>query len=185
MTVAKIAPASPFCTLPERAYQFDAGLDVFAAQSRLILHGEIIAVRLGFKMALEPGYEAQIRPRSSIAKKGITIPNSPGTIDAGYRDEVQVLLQNTRLSKFQVNTGDKIAQMVIKKVPEVGIEIVEPEALPRSMRGTGGFGSSGDYQFWVQCSMAPSYFCIFEKCEYWSKIASICKWSLTPCEQGA
>lgn len=137
------APVNANAIMPEQAYEYDAGWDVFAAQSRLLLHGEIAIIPLGFKMAVPPGYEAQIRPRSSIGGMGIIIPNSPGTIDSGYRREVMVLLQNTGLTKYQVNVGDKIAQMVTQKVPMVQLRRVQESDLPVAERGNRGFGSSG------------------------------------------
>lgn len=141
------APVSDRFTMPEQAYMYDAGFDVFAAENRLMAYGEIILIHLGFKMSLPWGYEAQIRPRSSMAKKGIIVPNSPGTIDAGYRDEVCVLLQNLNPQHdiFKINAGDKIAQMVIQKIPPVEVCQVSVMDLPPSERGERGVGSSGQY----------------------------------------
>lgn len=99
-------------------------------------------VKCGFSMELPPGYEAQIRPRSGLAfKKGITVLNSPGTIDSDYRGEVAVLLINHGFDPFYIYDGDRIAQMVIAQVPKVQFE--EVADLGDTERGEGGFGSTG------------------------------------------
>lgn len=97
----------------------------------------------GFQMAMPEGYEAQIRPRSGLAyKHGITMLNSPGTIDADYRGEVKVLAINHGQESFTINHGDRIAQMVIAPVTQLQIE--QTEELPVTIRGEGGFGSTGE-----------------------------------------
>jgi dUTP pyrophosphatase len=99
-------------------------------------------VPTGFKMALPSGYEAQIRPRSGLAlKKGITLPNTPGTIDADYRGEVGIILMNAGEETFVIERGDRIAQMVIAPVIQAGWR--EVETLDETVRGEGGFGSTG------------------------------------------
>lgn len=104
--------------------------------------GEIAMVSCGFAMALPPGYEAQVRPRSGLASKfGISMPNAPGTIDADYRGEVKVPLINHGKAPFVVEPGMRIAQMVIAKVECAAI--VEVEELEETARGAGGFGSTG------------------------------------------
>ena len=99
-------------------------------------------VPAGFSIELPPDYEAQIRPRSGLAlKKNITLTNSPGTIDAGYRGEIGVIMFNHGPEEFVIQRGDRIAQMVITRLPEV--ELTVCDALSESNRGSGGFGSTG------------------------------------------
>ena len=101
-----------------------------------------MAIPVGFSMELPSGYEAQIRPRSGLAAKHhITVTNSPGTVDANYRGEVKVILYNLGREPFSTQRGDRIAQMVICKLPE--INLVEATELSETDRGSGGFGSSG------------------------------------------
>jgi dUTP pyrophosphatase len=141
-----IAPLTNKIPLPEQAYEGDAGFDVFAANEKIIFltPGDTCKVPLGFKMALPFGYEAQLRPRSSMAKNGITLPNSPATIDCGYRGEVVVLIQNLSKTDCIITQGAKIAQMVIKECPVTEVVFVNEEELPESERGEGGLGSSGE-----------------------------------------
>ena len=121
-----------------------AGFDLYAAveTATTIEPGQISPIRCGFAMALPAGYEAQVRPRSGLATRhGITLPNSPGTIDADYRGEVVVPLINHGRAAFIIQHGDRIAQMVIQKLPEV--ELLTVDELPATDRGEGGFGSTG------------------------------------------
>jgi len=121
-----------------------AGMDLHAAiESNIDLApGRIVSVPLGFAMAVPAGFEAQVRPRSGLASRhGITLPNSPGTIDSDYRGEVIVPLINHGSEAFTIEPGMRIAQMVIAPVSRVGIEVVEE--LDATERGTGGFGSTG------------------------------------------
>lgn len=119
-----------------------AGMDVRAAGDCLLAPGETTLVPTGFSMSLPHGYEAQLRPRSGLAlKHGLTLMNSPGTIDADYRGHVQVILTNLGREPFQVRRGDRIAQMVIARVEQPEIEIVED--LDETKRGVGGFGHTG------------------------------------------
>lgn len=123
-----------------------AGLDIAAAPEGgtdiILPPGEIRKIPCGFAMAIPPGYEAQVRPRSGLAlKHGITLINSPGTIDADYRGEVLVPLINHGSEPFTVSTGMRIAQMIIAPIPPVTIEVVD--ALDSTERGGGGFGSTG------------------------------------------
>lgn len=132
--------------LPLPAYQTEdaAGMDIVAANRDKIelLPGERCLVPAGFKMALPRGYEAQIRPRSGLAyKNGITMLNSPGTIDADYRGEVKVLAINHGAEKFCIKRGERIAQMVI--APVLKISAREVDKLPETLRNEGGFGSTG------------------------------------------
>ncbi len=130
-------------TLPLPKYESEgaAGIDLYASEGGWITKfGTIIPT--GIAIALEPGYEAQIRPRSGLARKhGITIVNSPGTIDSDYRGEICVLLQVPTEVEYHVERGDRIAQMVIKEAPQVQIQ--EVDYLDETVRSDGGFGSTG------------------------------------------
>ncbi|MFO0827238.1 MAG: dUTP diphosphatase [Phycisphaerales bacterium] len=130
--------------LPSYQTSHAAGMDLSACLPAPITlaPGEIAMVSCGFAMALPPGYEAQVRPRSGLASKfGISMPNAPGTIDADYRGEVKVPLINHGKAPFVVEPGMRIAQMVIAKVECAAI--VEVEELEETARGAGGFGSTG------------------------------------------
>jgi len=130
--------------LPEKATALCAGMDLRAAvESELSIDpGATAAVPTGLKIAVPPGFEAQIRPRSGLAlKNSILVPNSPGTIDADYRGEIRVILLNGGADVFVIRRGDRIAQMVIKPVPAVILE--EVDELEDTERGAGGFGSTG------------------------------------------
>ena len=130
--------------LPSYESSHAAGMDIRAAlDAPLTLNpGERALVPTGFQMALPEGYEAQIRPRSGLAyRNGITMLNTPGTIDSDYRGEVKVLAINHGNEMFTINHGDRIAQMIIAPVQQMFVE--EVEELPDSERGSGGFGSTG------------------------------------------
>jgi len=129
-------------SVPLKAHQDDAGFDVFATQDHILQPGEPKLIPLGFKMSMENGFEGQIRPRSSMGKKGIIIPNSPGTVDAGYRGEVKVPLLNLTNSPIEIKEGDRVAQLVINKLPDVQVTYVKESQLSETLRGTGGFGST-------------------------------------------
>jgi dUTP pyrophosphatase len=119
-----------------------AGIDVRAAEALILEAGQTLLVATGFSMAVPPGYEAQLRPRSGLAlKHGITLLNSPATIDADYRGEVKVILTNLGKDPFPIERGDRIAQMIIARVEHVQIEIVTE--LDETQRGAGGFGHTG------------------------------------------
>ncbi len=130
--------------LPSYQSKHAAGLDVVAAviePVELVPEGRML-VPTGFALELPEGYEAQVRPRSGLAlKHGVTLLNTPGTIDADYRGEVMVLLINHGSEKFTIRRGDRIAQLVIAPVNHV--EIVAVETLGATERGPGGFGSTG------------------------------------------
>jgi dUTP pyrophosphatase len=130
--------------LPSYESTHAAGMDLRAAleESLELKPGERMLIPTGLQMALPEGYEAQIRPRSGLAwRNGITMLNTPGTIDADYRGEVKVLAVNLGDEPFTVNHGDRIAQMVIAPVQQCFIK--ETDTLPESARGEGGFGSTG------------------------------------------
>jgi dUTP pyrophosphatase len=121
-----------------------AGFDLHAAVETdvTVAPGAIFLIPCGFSMAIPPGYEAQVRPRSGLATKhGVTMINTPGTIDADYRGEVHVAAINLGSAPFVVTRGMRVAQMVVAPVPPV--EIVEVEKLDDTGRGAGGFGSTG------------------------------------------
>lgn len=132
----------PDATLPAYAHASDAGMDVRSVEDLTIPAGRRALVHTGLVMELPLGYEAQVRPRSGLAlKHGITVLNTPGTIDAGYRGEVGVILANFGEADFAVKKGDKIAQIVIAPVTQP--EIVEVADVNETDRGAGGFGSTG------------------------------------------
>ena len=129
---------------PAYATQFSAGADLCACleQDIVITSGSYARVPTGLSIALPLGYEAQVRPRSGLAaKSGITVLNSPGTIDADYRGEVQVLLINHGKEDFTIHHGDRIAQLVIARYAQVTFDC--KESLGTTERGQGGFGSTG------------------------------------------
>lgn len=141
MTV-RFLKSDPAAQLPSYAHPGDAGMDLRSVEDVVIAPGARRLVRTGLKMQLPFGTEAQIRPRSGLAlKHGITVLNSPGTIDAGYRGEVCVLLVNLGAEPFAVEKGMRIAQMVVSSVVCVAAE--EVSAMDESVRSDGGFGSSG------------------------------------------
>jgi len=130
--------------LPSYESKSAAGMDLRAALEEpiIIKTGTRALIPTGLKMALPEGYEAQIRPRSGLAwRNGITMLNTPGTIDADYRGEIKVLAINHGQDAFTVHHGDRIAQMVIAPVQQCRIQ--EVNELPQSSRGEGGFGSTG------------------------------------------
>ena len=129
--------------LPSYAHPGDAGADLRSAEDIVLAPGQRALVGTGVSIALPEGYAAFIVPRSGLAAKhGITIVNSPGTVDAGYRGEIKVTLLNTdQHESFHVARGDRIAQMIVS--PVVQATFVEVTQLSDSVRGTGGFGSSG------------------------------------------
>lgn len=138
----KILKLDPAAILPRYEHSGDAGLDLFALKDYELLPGDRQLIQTGIALELPPQTEAQIRPRSGLAlNHGITVLNSPGTIDAGYRGEIGVILINLGQTIFTVTTGMKIAQMVIAPVLRVNLETVVE--LAESQRGEGGFGSSG------------------------------------------
>lgn len=132
--------------LPRYASEQAAGMDLFAAveESVKLRPGEYKLIPTGIALAIPPGYEGQIRPRSGLAlNHGITLLNSPGTIDADYRGEVKVILVNFSDKIYTVQRGERIAQLVIHALTKVELKIVED--LPISGRGEGGFGHTGKF----------------------------------------
>ena len=128
--------------LPSYASDGAAGLDVVAAEDLTLAPGARHAVATGFAVAIPPGYEVQVRPRSGLAlKHGITCLNTPGTIDCDYRGEVKVILANLGAEAFEVKRGERIAQLV--PAPVLRAEFAEVDGLDQTSRGAGGFGSTG------------------------------------------
>lgn len=132
--------------VPERQTAAAAGVDLAAAlapgEDLSLAPGRRALVPCGFSMALPPGYEAQVRPRSGLAAKhGVTVLNTPGTIDADYRGEVKVILINLGDEPFVIRRGDRIAQMVVAPVSAARFQ--EEAELDETVRGSGGFGSTG------------------------------------------
>jgi len=130
--------------LPRYMTPHSAGMDIYAAVKKDIVleKGEIALIPTGFAMAIPEGFEAQIRPRSGLAvKHGIGLINSPGTIDSDYRGEVMIPAINLGTKKYTLKRGDRIAQMIIKRVYHARIEVVEQ--LDKTVRNTGGFGHTG------------------------------------------
>lgn len=128
--------------LPDYATPGSAGMDLRASEDALLQPGEVRAVGTGIRIAVPEGYEAQVRPRSGLAlKHGISIPNAPGTIDSDYRGEVRVILINLGNEPFSIHRGDRIAQLVVAPVARADWECVRE--LPETVRGEGGFGSTG------------------------------------------
>ena len=119
----------------------DAGMDLHSVEGVTLAPSETKLVSTGLAIELPPGYEAQIRPRSGLAlKHSITLPNSPATIDPGYRGEIRVILLNLGTASYTIHAGDRIAQLIVARYE--GVEWVEGD-LADSARGAGGFGSSG------------------------------------------
>ena len=134
----------PDATVPTYAHPGDAGADLYAIEDATLAPGGGRAVLgTGIAIALPDGWAGFVQPRSGLAlRHGVTVLNSPGLIDAGYRDEVRVILINTDPDEpYTVRRGDRIAQLVVR--PVANVQCVAVDSLPDSVRGTGGFGSSG------------------------------------------
>ena len=139
-----IARLDPEVPLPSYAHPGDAGADLVTTTDVRLEPGERVLVPTGITMALPEGYVGLVHPRSGLATLGVSIVNAPGTVDAGYRGEVKVLLVNTdRDTAVQLTRGDRIAQLVVQRV-ERG-RFVEVDRLPGSARGVGGYGSTGGF----------------------------------------
>ena len=138
----RVKRLSSSATLPVRAHPADAGLDLHSAVALDIPPGETRLVGTGLALELPPGTEAQVRPRSGLALTySVTVLNTPGTIDEGYRGEVGVILINHGQRVFEVRRGMKVAQLVVQ--PTLAVEIVAVDALSDTSRGERGFGSTG------------------------------------------
>ncbi len=138
----KRLPHGDGLALPAYATDGAAGMDVLSAEDQTIAPGARHAVATGLALAISPGYEVQVRPRSGLAlKHGVTVPNAPGTIDSDYRGELKVILINLGNEPFEIRRGDRVAQLVLAPVTRaVWLPVNE---LDETARGEGGFGSTG------------------------------------------
>jgi dUTP pyrophosphatase len=145
MVEVLIRRMSTDAVLPEYAHPGDAGADLICTTGVTLAPGERALVPTGISIALPPGFVALIHPRSGLAAAhGLSIVNAPGTVDAGYRGEIKVLLVNLDLRQaVTLSPGDRIAQLVLQRVEQA--RFVEVDRLPGSDRGTGGYGSTGGY----------------------------------------
>ncbi len=136
----------PDLPLPQFAHPGDAGLDLYTTVDAVLEPGERVLLPTGIAIALPYGYAAFVHPRSGLAAKhGVGVVNAPGTIDAGYRGQIKVCLINLDPQHpVSLHRGDRIAQLVVQRLPEVSV--VEVDALPGSARDTGGFGSTGGHR---------------------------------------
>jgi dUTP pyrophosphatase len=128
--------------LPKYAHSGDAGMDLCSVEIAYLYPGDHKIINTGLKIKIPQGFEGQVRPRSGLAAKyGITVLNSPGTIDSSYRGLIKVILYNTGPGLFEINKGDRIAQLIIAKCERV--RCLEVKTLDETKRNEGGFGSSG------------------------------------------
>lgn len=142
MLEIKIKKLCEDAIIPSYSHKGDAGVDIYSIKDYLLKPFERILVSTGISIAIPSGYEAQIRPKSGLSlKKGISIVNTPGTVDSGYRGEIGVIAINLGNEDFKIGKGEKIAQMVFNKVEEA--EFREVNELDDTSRGEGGFGSTG------------------------------------------
>ena len=144
MTKILIKKLSKEAIIPEYETSGSSGMDISANLDKEveIFPGEKAIIPSGFSLSIPQGFEIQIRPRSGLAaKSGISVLNTPGTIDADYRGEIKVILINLSKEKFTVQNGMRIAQMIVSPVVQAKLE--EVEELPKTSRGSGGFGSTG------------------------------------------
>ena len=140
--LVKRLPHSEGLELPADATDGAAGMDVVAAEDVDLAPGARHAVATGLAVAIPPGFEIQVRPRSGLAlKHGVTVPNTPGTIDSDYRGELKVIMINLGAEPFAIRRGDRIAQLVL--APVVRASWLPVEELDETVRGEGGFGSTG------------------------------------------
>lgn len=138
----KIKKIKESAILPHYAHEGDAGVDLYSTEDYVLRPGQIVLVSTGLSMAIPKGYEGQVRPKSGLAlKHGISVCNSPGTIDSGYHGEIGVISINHSNEEFKIEKGIKIAQMIFNKVEEAEFE--EVEELDNTKRGEEGFGSTG------------------------------------------
>lgn len=140
--LVKRLPHGEGLDLPAYATEGAAGMDVLSAEDVTIAPGGRHAVATGLALAIPPGFEIQVRPRSGLAlKHGITVPNTPGTIDSDYRGELKVILINHGADAFDIRRGDRVAQLVLAPVTRAAW--LETDELDDTARGAGGFGSTG------------------------------------------
>ncbi len=143
MTVKiRVKRLSPDAKIPKAAKTGDVAFDLYSSVEYILGPGERFAVPTGIALEIPAGYEGQVRPRSGLAlKEGITVLNTPGTIDSGYRGEVKIIMINHNGETFKITKGLRISQLAIRPVPEV--EFIEVDELSDTERGEGGFGSTG------------------------------------------
>jgi len=132
---------------PTFKHENDAGFDLYSNESLHINNKETKLVDVGLRIDIPEGYEGQIRLRSSYAKKGVIIPNAPGTIDAGYKGPIMVALRNLNIESFKVEKGERFAQIVINELPYIKLSSMSKDEFfeDNSSRGEGGFGSTGRF----------------------------------------
>ncbi len=142
MIELKLKKLSPLALIPQYQTSQSAGFDLHSIEDIVLLPGERKLISTGLSFEIPQGYEIQIRPRSGLAyKHGISVLNSPGTIDSDYRGEIKVLLINYSDEEFEIKLGDRIAQAIIQKV--IQAQFIEVDSLNNTERGDGGFGSTG------------------------------------------
>ena len=142
MLRVKIKKLADDAIIPNYAHKGDAGMDIYSVEERVLNPGESVLISTGIAIAIPYGYEAQVRPKSGLAaNNGITVLNTPGTIDCHYRGEVKVIMINLGQKPYKVEKNKKIAQLVFNKVEEAELEQVDE--LDETTRGSGGFGSTG------------------------------------------
>ena len=140
--MVKRLPGNDDLPLPAYATAGAAGMDVVSAEDIDLAPGARHAVATGLAMAIPEGFEIQVRPRSGLAlRHGVTVPNTPGTIDSDYRGELKVIMINLGAEMFSIRRGDRVAQLVLAPVTQASW--LEVETLDDTARGTGGFGSTG------------------------------------------
>jgi dUTP pyrophosphatase len=144
-TAVEFIKTHPDAVIPKAATEGAAGMDLTSVETIQLNPGQRALINTGLKIALEGGYEAQVRPRSGLAlKHGVTVLNSPGTIDADYRGPVGVILINHGDESFKVNPGDRVAQLVVKPVEGLVVpKHVQEFSDPKTKRGEAGYGSTG------------------------------------------
>jgi dUTP pyrophosphatase len=138
----KIKKLHPDAIMPSYAHEGDSGMDIYSVEDKYIIRGESELIKCGISTEFPIGYEIQVRPKSGLAlKNGLTVLNTPGTIDAGYRGELCVILMNHGLGGYEVKKGQKVAQIVVAPVIHAELELVDE--LSDTERAEGGFGSTG------------------------------------------
>lgn len=140
--IVKVKRLSPDARMPKLEHEGDAGFDLYSIEDAVLKPMQRKLIGTGISIALEKGYEAQVRPKSGLAiEHGITMLNTPGTIDAGYRGEIKAIVINLGEKEYKIEKGKKIAQVVFAKVESP--ELIEVQELDSTSRGRGGFGSTG------------------------------------------
>jgi dUTP pyrophosphatase len=137
----KVKKLSKNAKIPTYGHEGDACFDLYSLEDYIVKPGDIVLIRTGLAIAIDEGYEMQVRPRSGLSLKGLIIPNSPCTIDAGYRGEIKTPMGNVSQKAIMIRAGDRYAQATVKPIWRVIFQ--EVDDLPPSKRGEGGFGSTG------------------------------------------